>query len=430
MYKLRERVSATKNIVFEFCPEVNNPRGLADSGTRAKLTAAQDVPKVKTVTGRRGRRKSTALPKLHSVASAPNNNTRTVNLNLSEDVSLAESKQYERPRRSSVDREVGSVKSNWQMLKEERNWTRGKGRTASQRTRRLYETLEDVNKSIDKMQTLCLEKNEHGFFYPRNPASANFEDEVARIKEKLFPRDDPSRSLEELHRRLKKERMIGDGLKNSTLNLLKRSWLDGHRKSAISLESTEASIEAGRAPKILQKVQFLPRTCTDPDTAEHLDEDDAARLKKEATNNLGFEIPSTRKVEELLASMKIKNCEYYEDDEEYTREGFDTCGDLEGIVKFENIEEKIAEIDSSGDGEDKNHHDVCVGNSRDNVSGIKDEELHERRNRRTTENEEETFLDGETFLKIALDGSKGRVPEHFRSQIIKSSFLQRDFKPV
>lgn len=54
--------------------------------------------------------------------------------------------------RIDIDREVENVKSVWQMLRGEKDWTKGRDRVDNDRTKKLYETLEKMTCEIDRVQ--------------------------------------------------------------------------------------------------------------------------------------------------------------------------------------------------------------------------------------------------------------------------------------
>ena len=228
IYKL-DRVSATKNLVFEFCPEGKTSEYKDGNAMKKKSNP-------KKVTGKR----SSGLTKIHTVASATNYDERNLNLDSLENrASLPGIKRRQSIKNCSIDREVEAVKSDWQVMKEQKNFVRGKYKTIDSRTKKLYDNLEKMNCKIDKMQFSCLNRGVSEKTLKDLP-DMDFEEEAERMKKIIFAKGNVGGSggdagLEELHRRLRKEKIVNGSFKQGTLEEMKRSWVgaESHSKGIL-----------------------------------------------------------------------------------------------------------------------------------------------------------------------------------------------------
>lgn len=136
MRKLSERVSATKNIVVEFCPEENCAE-FGRPNDHEKPAIVRGVPRKNVA-----KKKSPTLPKLKASASSTNyESKKSTNLEFSMPETLPGIKKKENSNIFVEDREVDRIKSKWQLLKEDKNWQGQKSKMTSSQMKKLQETL-------------------------------------------------------------------------------------------------------------------------------------------------------------------------------------------------------------------------------------------------------------------------------------------------
>ncbi|XP_043583997.1 uncharacterized protein LOC122568385 [Bombus pyrosoma] len=232
-----KRVTATHNFVYEFNP-FGNPTSASNNSTTAKgirnlLNVGEGDSLFRHTNNTQNftnvRPHTTAeLPKLHSRSDTLRRNSaghenitnygKTANLptikkqEIGDELRLAKARNERRKLASKIDQEVEKVKSDWQALRSNSEWTQSKN-FASDRTRKLYDTLEKMTQEIDKMQKSYLDPKSNQYLHrgamkALDPPDLSFEEKAAKVKNMLFP---------------KENKKIVDGTLNNLSNTLKGS---------------------------------------------------------------------------------------------------------------------------------------------------------------------------------------------------------------
>lgn len=95
---------------------------------------------------------------------------------------------------SDIDHEVEKVKSAWQALRAERNWTKGKNCTGSAHTKKLYETLEKVTCEVDRIQERYMDSKANHYLHKsatnilKTASKPSLEEEAKIVRDIIFPK--------------------------------------------------------------------------------------------------------------------------------------------------------------------------------------------------------------------------------------------------
>lgn len=95
---------------------------------------------------------------------------------------------------SNIDHEVEKIKSAWQTLRAEKNWTKGKDCIDSVHTKKLYELLEKVTCEVDKMQESYMDPNANHYLHKsatnilKTNSKPSLEEEAEIMRNIIFPK--------------------------------------------------------------------------------------------------------------------------------------------------------------------------------------------------------------------------------------------------
>lgn len=95
---------------------------------------------------------------------------------------------------SNIDHEVEKVKSAWQALRAERNWTKGKDCIDSVHTKKLYEILEKVTCEVDRIQEGYMDPNANHYLHKsatsilKTNSKPSLEEEAEIMRNIIFPK--------------------------------------------------------------------------------------------------------------------------------------------------------------------------------------------------------------------------------------------------
>lgn len=95
---------------------------------------------------------------------------------------------------SNIDHEVEKVKSAWQALRAERNWTKGKDCIGSINTKKLYATLEKMTCEVDRIQKRYMDPKANHYLRKsatnvlKTASKPNLEEEAKIVKSIIFPK--------------------------------------------------------------------------------------------------------------------------------------------------------------------------------------------------------------------------------------------------
>lgn len=94
---------------------------------------------------------------------------------------------------SDIDREVQRVKSAWQALRGEKDWTKGKDRIDNARTKKLYEMLEKMMYEIDRVQKNYMNSKANHYLHRsatnvlRNSSKPTLQEKAEIMRSVIFP---------------------------------------------------------------------------------------------------------------------------------------------------------------------------------------------------------------------------------------------------
>lgn len=95
---------------------------------------------------------------------------------------------------SDIDHEVQKVKSAWQTLRVDRNWTRGKDCIGGINTKKLYETLEKMTCEVDRIQKDYMDPKTNHYLHKsatnvlKTASKPSLEEEAEIVKSIIFPK--------------------------------------------------------------------------------------------------------------------------------------------------------------------------------------------------------------------------------------------------
>lgn len=262
------------------------------------------------------------------------------------------------------------------------------------------------------------------------------------MREEIFPRRREAKSggdasLEELQKRLRREKTTGVTLKPSTLEMLKKSLLD-EKKSIKMLERSGSSFERER---IENSTNFPPGKNSEGKINEEIENfinKYDARGNKGRNKEPEVREPSSDQVAEILAKLKIDDGDFSPYDDQDNCQDFPTPR-LYEFAEYSDTKKKIESRDFGTEMDEKTPQNVDLENHRGQEGRFKN--IATRMNPETFANsagqefpnESSPFLpDSDTFLKIGLSDSQAQIPNCFLSGILKSNYLRNgpDLKPI
>ncbi|CAD1474936.1 unnamed protein product, partial [Heterotrigona itama] len=240
--RVRKRITATHNFVYEFNP-FGNSTTIPGNATKTKeIQSLSNIGSEESFCKSTNSKQNSNNARLHVTSVLPKLNPHSDSLvgnserhenvtNRKKNASLPTIKKQEtvvkpqqrlvKPRAerrkliSEIDREVERVKSDWRTLRSSTGWTQSKN-FANARTRKLYDSLEKMTQEIDRMQKSYMDPKSNRYLHrgamkALDPADLSFKEKASKIKSMLFPKDN---------------KKIADGTLNELSNMLETNLSD------------------------------------------------------------------------------------------------------------------------------------------------------------------------------------------------------------
>ncbi|XP_043277796.1 uncharacterized protein [Venturia canescens] len=443
MRKPTKRVSATKNIVVEFCPEENCSE-LGKSHYREQLSAIRGAPRNNVPI-----KKSPTLPTLKNVASSAIYETRK--LGHLEIPAMSEGLPGIKKKESSKveDRELDRKKSQWQLLKEDKNGRGQKSKMTNSQMKKLQETLQRLSNN-EEAQRAWDEKSKRencssgvSLESVKNPRTVRFEDEIARVREEIFPRRKVDKSggdasLEALQKRLWREKNTGITTKMSTLERLKKSWLDEKSGKMADRGGNDFDRDRMRNSRNATKRMNEEKPLSNEEIENFINNYDA-REKNPRNGEPELRAPSSDQVAQMLAHLKIDDpLEYEEEDNSNfltpVRDNLEKSSGVKKTFESRDFGTEMGDKYSECFHSEKYHQEkgklINIGVKQ--PTRVKEENSVFDEGRKYQNESSDFWPDSESLLKICLNESKTQIPNCFVSGILKSDYLRSgpDLNPI
>ncbi|XP_029666405.1 uncharacterized protein LOC115237474 isoform X1 [Formica exsecta] len=216
-----KRIPATSNFIYEFNPFANAEQlnSLSRTCLRPTSNSEQKLPCARTditsfvnsnsneENGNFLKRKSSAvLPELKSridfvkdhsdwnITDSTQNTCLPILGKANSAKTLSKQRLDNECEPSDIDHEVEKVKSAWQALRAERNWTKGKDCIGSVHTKKLYEILEKVTCEVDRIQERYMDPNANHYLRKsatnvlKTNSKPSLEEEAEIMRNIIFPK--------------------------------------------------------------------------------------------------------------------------------------------------------------------------------------------------------------------------------------------------
>ncbi|KYN22865.1 PREDICTED: uncharacterized protein LOC108758819 [Trachymyrmex cornetzi] len=201
-----KRISATSNFIYEFNPFVNTEQSrplTSHTILWRKNNSAQTLPHSKTDFVKR--RSSAVLPELKShidsvtndpdlnvTNSSPTKNTCLPILGRENPTRILNKQVDKEFEQDDINREVEKVKSAWQVLRGEKDWTKGKDRVDNVQTKKLYEMLEKMTCEIDRVQRSYMDPKANRYLHKSannvlKTSKPSLQEEAEIMRNLIFP---------------------------------------------------------------------------------------------------------------------------------------------------------------------------------------------------------------------------------------------------
>ncbi|XP_076276574.1 uncharacterized protein LOC143207245 [Lasioglossum baleicum] len=432
------RVTATHNFVYEFnpfatsktiSPSAKIPKGSLNSSNVGQGDSHSNIHD----------HASTTLPKLQfrSGSASVNlekedfanckKNTNLPNIKCQEAETNQRSMKNRRKRNliSDIDHEVEKVKSEWQSLRSHNGDWRSKTFMSSSTTKKLYDTLDDMTREIERIQKSYLDPKSNQFLQRGatkllEASESAIQEKADKIKDALFPRTTTKSTNRKSIDNSTKHSLLPHG---SYTNLSTEKYLGGRslltnkqcqRSKPVTRPSSKSTpnFKKGNLCDVLLKSQkseiedYLESYITN---AEENFKNGESRSKQM--------IPSTDDITEIIKNLNVQSFDM-----------FDVTNDegsiLDSVRKGKNIKEEICTQTTTHE---------CAENIKEEFNT---DRLSPKVNKKTLHSDSSvqagTQAESNSFMEMSLQALNADIPENVLSRVLRSEFLKKDvsLKPM
>ncbi|XP_076640687.1 uncharacterized protein LOC143352242 [Halictus rubicundus] len=326
---------------------------------------------------------------------------------------------------SDIDHEVEKVKSDWQSLRSHNGDSRTKTFISSSKTKKLYNTLEDMTREIERIQKSYLEPKsnqylQRGTMKVLEASESAFQERADKIKDALFPRA----TTKSTNRK---------SIDNSTKNAL---WTHGSyanlsTEKYLGSSSLLANKQCQRSkPVVRPSSKSTPNfkkgnLCDVPLKSQKSEIDNylesyitnAEQNFRNGESRSKEVLPSPDDITEIIKKMNIQSFDMFDvtDDKDI----------LESVRRGKSIKEEI-----------------CTQTTHELAENIQISEefnrdkLSPKANNKTLHSDSSiqagTQAESSSFIEMSLQALNADIPENVLSRVLRSEFLKKDvlLKPM